>query len=70
VLTKSNASSRVAILKAMTPPIKHALWLVRLYWRERFSKYGTQMLIGWAEERNVVRMWAAVSGERNVAWRH
>ena len=48
LLTTSNASSKVAILKALNSKMKQTIWLVRLLWRAEFLTYVTQMVIGWS----------------------
>ena len=48
LLTTSNASSKVAILKALSSKMKQTIWLVRLLWRAEFSTYLTRMVIGWS----------------------
>lgn len=63
LLTTSNASSSVAILKALNSKMKQTTWLVRLLRRARFS---TRYVIWMVVERNVVRIWAAVCGEERL----
>ena len=46
LLTTSNTSSKVVILKALNSKMKQTIWLVRLLWRAEFSIYVTQMVIG------------------------